>query len=424
MGAKGASKVFAVLVAFVLVLGMIPAVAFAANTNVGTMAALNTALGAAQDGDTITLTANITSYAAMTYSGGHSVTIVTDGHTLTINNGGGAALTVSGAGSELLLDSSSGGAFNVIGLTYGVRAIDGGKAQVTGATSEGSGGVGAYAASGGSVEVVNITTDSSGSTGAYASGAGSSITVTGNITSLLNPAVTSTGVKVDNGGQATVDGTVSSRFPTEVSVGGSAASYEDPPSWNDYKSGYFTYTDGVSIAWIKGNGPAPAPEVLSVTVTPDPVKVEQGKTQQFTPTVTGNGAFSQDVTWSVAGSTNPGTTIDAATGLLKVAADETATTLTVTATSVTSVDKYGTATVTVTKAPEKEKKEEKKTTPTNETTTTPSAETTPTVSSHPITGLPKTGDATLSNMGLGLGITALTALGVLFVNAYRKRSNA
>jgi len=420
-----ASKFFAVLVAAVLVLGMIPAVAFAANTDVTTMTQLNNALAAAQDGDTITLQANITSYAAMTYSGGHSVTIVTNGHTLTVNNGGGAALTVSGAGSELLLDSSGGGAFNVTGLSYGVRALDGGKAQVTSANAQGTGGVGAYAANGGSIDVVNIQITSSGSTGAYATGAGSSIHVTGDINSQINPAVGGTGVKVDNGGEATVDGAVSSRFPTEVSVGGNPANYEDPPSWNDYKPGYYTYSDGISTVWIAGNGPVPLAEVNDVTVSPNPVSVEVGKTQQFTATVTGNGTFDQDVEWSVTGSTNPGTKIDQATGLLTVAADESATSLTVTATSVTSVDKFGTAAVTVTTpstpSPGPGPGPKKPTEPKEPTVTTVTPKP---VTPKPLSGLPKTGDADITNLSISLGLITLVALSALLMNTLRKRSNA
>ena len=95
----------------------------------------------------------------------------------------------------------------------------------------------------------------------------------------------------------------------------------------------------------------PAPEVLSVSVAPNPVDVQQGATQRFTASVAATGGASQEVTWSVSGSSSSGTGISA-DGLLSVAADETTDTLTVTATSVFDSTKSGTGTVTVTAPPE------------------------------------------------------------------------
>ena len=86
--------------------------------------------------------------------------------------------------------------------------------------------------------------------------------------------------------------------------------------------------------------------ITGVTVTPATATVEAGKTQRFTATVIGTGNVSKEVTWTVSGS-NAGTTIST-TGLLTVAAGETAATLTVTATAVGDSNKSGTATVTVT----------------------------------------------------------------------------
>jgi len=83
--------------------------------------------------------------------------------------------------------------------------------------------------------------------------------------------------------------------------------------------------------------------VTDVTVSPSSVTVECGKTQQFTATVEGD-APKQDVTWSLSGANKSGTTLSSS-GLLTVAADETATKLTVTATSVQDNSYYGTASV-------------------------------------------------------------------------------
>ncbi len=88
--------------------------------------------------------------------------------------------------------------------------------------------------------------------------------------------------------------------------------------------------------------------VTSISVSPESVAVQKGNTQTFTATVNGTNSPSQTVTWSV-GSSNPGTSIDSS-GLLTVAFGETASTLTVTATSTVDNTKSGTATVTVTAA--------------------------------------------------------------------------
>ncbi len=105
---------------------------------------------------------------------------------------------------------------------------------------------------------------------------------------------------------------------------------------DDTKSGTATVT-------VQSTGEQP--EVTGVGVTPKTAEVEKGKTQQFTATVEGTNLADSDkeVTWTVSGGKS---TIDA-TGKLTVAADETAATLTVTATSKTDDAKSGTATVTV-----------------------------------------------------------------------------
>ena len=87
--------------------------------------------------------------------------------------------------------------------------------------------------------------------------------------------------------------------------------------------------------------------ITSVTVSPPAATVEAGQMQQFTATVSGTGGFSQKVTWSVSGGVSAGTSISA-NGLLTVAADETATSLTVMATASGDSSKSASVTVTVT----------------------------------------------------------------------------
>lgn len=90
-----------------------------------------------------------------------------------------------------------------------------------------------------------------------------------------------------------------------------------------------------------------SPSVTAVAVSPSTVNVEIGATQQFTASVTAQAGASEAVTWSVSGNLSPTTTIDAS-GLLSIAADETATTVAVTATSQFDNTVKNTATVTIT----------------------------------------------------------------------------
>ena len=93
---------------------------------------------------------------------------------------------------------------------------------------------------------------------------------------------------------------------------------------------------------------APAGTVSTVTVVPATATVAKGASKVFTATVAGEGAVSNGVLWSVAGSAavKAGTKIDE-NGNLTIAANETNTALTVTATSKQDGTKTGTAAVTV-----------------------------------------------------------------------------
>lgn len=93
---------------------------------------------------------------------------------------------------------------------------------------------------------------------------------------------------------------------------------------------------------------APAGTVSTVTVVPATATVAKGASKVFTATVTGEGAVSNGVLWSVAGSAavKAGTKIDE-NGNLTIASNEANTALTVTATSKQDGTKTGTAAVTV-----------------------------------------------------------------------------
>jgi len=93
-----------------------------------------------------------------------------------------------------------------------------------------------------------------------------------------------------------------------------------------------------------------APRVMGVSVSPNQIEVVKGTTQQFTATVNGSNNPSQAVSWSVTGGVSSGTGIST-NGLLMVAINETATSLTVRATSNADRNRVGVANVTFPKPP-------------------------------------------------------------------------
>lgn len=94
---------------------------------------------------------------------------------------------------------------------------------------------------------------------------------------------------------------------------------------------------------------AAVPTVFSVTVSPSTTSVQKGNTENFSAAVNGTNSPAQTVTWDVEGESSSGTSIT--DGTLTVGSDETATTLTIRATSTVDTNKSGTAAVTVTDVP-------------------------------------------------------------------------
>jgi hypothetical protein len=88
----------------------------------------------------------------------------------------------------------------------------------------------------------------------------------------------------------------------------------------------------------------PAPTVNGVTINPASATITRGQTQQFSATVEGVGYPAQTVTWAVAGGINSNIN---SSGLLTVDSGETATSLTVTATSTANTSISRTATIEV-----------------------------------------------------------------------------
>ena len=89
------------------------------------------------------------------------------------------------------------------------------------------------------------------------------------------------------------------------------------------------------------------PAITSVTVSPSTATVAKGNGSQFTATVVNTGFAPKEVIWTVEGGADAGTVISN-TGLLSVSPNETATSLTVKATSSFDSTKSNSAAVTVT----------------------------------------------------------------------------
>ena len=87
-------------------------------------------------------------------------------------------------------------------------------------------------------------------------------------------------------------------------------------------------------------------DVMAVTVTPATANTVKGGDVKLVAAVEGIGFYDRSVTWSITGANSTGTVITAA-GDLHVAADETAKTITVTATSNAKPSKTGSSTITV-----------------------------------------------------------------------------
>jgi hypothetical protein len=109
------------------------------------------------------------------------------------------------------------------------------------------------------------------------------------------------------------------------------------------------YTGGVTSAAVQVQGAnAEPPTVTGVTVTAAASSVAKGGAVQFSAVVAGTGNPSQAVTWTIDSSGGAAGTGISGGGLLSVAAEETAASITVRATSTVDTSKSGTASVTVT----------------------------------------------------------------------------
>jgi uncharacterized repeat protein (TIGR02543 family) len=386
-------QLFATMLALTLVLGMItwtPRTVSAADEDeitVGTETELQTAVNGADKSKhtTIRLSADMTKYLLIVPEGSN-ITIDANGHVFEINS---VYYPQKSYNISLLVESNS-----------RVNIINSG---VTGSvTVKGAGNTGIFADPESSVSLEGdiVLTGSGVTTGVQANG--STVTITGNVS--ITGGSYGYGVSADNSGTITIEGNVSvtgsSSFGVtaansgavtikgNVSVPGSSSvgvltyasgavyvykglsvnvgsgkwaqlhlgsenifvSATDTPSSQQMENGWnfnvYTY-NGSSL--YNGIGSV----VMDVTVAPNTGEAKRGENLSFTAEVELEGAYTKEnnpelygVKWRVSGNSSPDTVIDK-NGELFIGLNETATELTVTATSKIDDSYSGTATVSV-----------------------------------------------------------------------------
>lgn len=157
-------------------------------------------------------------------------------------------------------------------------------------------------------------------------------------------------VEVTGGAADTVIWTVTGKNSndTAISTGGLLAVGEDETAETVTVTATSTVDNTKSAsATVTVVNPGEGPQVTSVTIdAPKNVSVRKGQTHQFSATVEVTYNGDDTVTWDIDGGTGDDTTISD-DGLLTVDIDETAATLTITATSALTSTMFDTATVTV-----------------------------------------------------------------------------
>ncbi len=303
---------------------------------------------AANSGDTLKILNDITLSSSVTISG-KKLTLDLNGKTIT--HSGGAAITLAnseGAGLTVTDGSGTGtGKLEETGeMGTAIYNLSSGEVKVTAGTVSAKGGYAILNVSTGAVTVTGGTLAATTGISIYNSNAGKiTISGTAKVTSgntytaggtihlyaVPNPAKT---VLEITGG--TVENTAANGYAVyfDSNTGVTSANVRE----------YYTVTGSANVGKVYPEA-SNTPTVASVSVSPNPATVQKGMTQQFTAIVSGTNNPAQTVSWTVTGG-KTGTDISN-TGLLTVAADETAATLTVTAISAVDTTKSGSAAVTV-----------------------------------------------------------------------------
>ena len=187
------------------------------------------------------------------------------------------------------------------------------------------------------IEAPSLTITGEGSLAAQStngSGISGDVTITG---ATLTAAGSTSGIN----GTVTIDPTA---------VGAITVQYGESAESTDTELIDATLTKTYSSKYFHSEVYVPGSSITGVSIAPESAAVEKGGEQQFTATVTGTGAYNQAVIWSVSGNEASGTAISN-NGLLLVDDNETAASLTVTATAIGDPSKFASASVTVEMAP-------------------------------------------------------------------------
>ena len=189
-------------------------------------------------------------------------------------------------------------------------------------------------------------------------GAGTPVdTASKSVTITATPFATTYMLTVSASVGGTVSGTSSGSYAQSYSVSVIATANSGYHFTNWTVSGA-TITDGntanpaafsmpTNVVTLTANFELDAPTVTNVTVSPSAIEVQKGSSQQFAASVEGMNNPATTVTWTIDETGVTGTSITSG-GALTVASNETATMLTIRATSTVDGTKSGTAIVTVT----------------------------------------------------------------------------
>ncbi|MCQ5128893.1 S-layer homology domain-containing protein [Butyricicoccus faecihominis] len=358
---------------------------------------LAAAITAAQDGDTLKITAGIDLSTTGVEIDGKTLTLDLNGQTITYSGTSSAIKLTNNTGAELTVkDGGTGGKLEATGLSgnaiwndsTGAVTVTGGTVSATDALGYAIYNAGTVTVSGGTVSsttgiaINNSSTSTVTVTGgkvevtngghAISNNSGGTVTVSGGTVSAAGTGIAirnahrngkikiSGTANVTSANSTTGRGTIYLPFIPDpaaivLEITGGTVENTAAEGYSVYfkdgigvtsanLSSYYSHTGG-TVGRVHPEAASTTPTVTSVSVSPNPATVQKGGTQQFTATVSGTNNPATSVTWEVTGG-KTGTSISVG-GLLTVASDETAATLTVKATSTVDTGKSGTAAVTV-----------------------------------------------------------------------------
>jgi len=211
---------------------------------------LDDALVAVQNGETIKLLKGIEHISSNTMVITKKITLDLNGKDLILVNFSGLALEIPNANAELNLLGYEKGRLIVKApdAGMGVSVLNGGKATVSGVGASNSSAVKAVGAGSFCKVITHVEANEIG----VEAKQGATVQVGGNVYVTQSGGI---GAFADQGGTITIDGTINiNAGVTYIKVGTTIKTKTDITTPTT-KSGYCTYTDGVSTVWVKDDGP-------------------------------------------------------------------------------------------------------------------------------------------------------------------------